>query len=79
MPGLPTTTKTTKTTERLARINFTVPKRQIPLDDQAKYLARFDARDLAPRESREVPIVDLRDAFDDGRLASAKEQLDLTG
>ncbi|GAA5926415.1 uncharacterized protein JCM15063_000270 [Sporobolomyces koalae] len=68
MPGIVT---------RTASINFVQSKENIPLSDQEKYLARYDANDLPPKDTQTVPLFDLRDEWD--HLGSATEQLDKTG
>ena len=60
---------------RLATINFV--KRDISPQDQDKYLSRYDANDLPPKDTVNVPLHDLRNEFD--ALPSAREQLDERG
>ncbi|GAA5832697.1 hypothetical protein JCM5353_003066 [Sporobolomyces roseus] len=69
MPGL------VNPSPRLATINFV--SRDISPQDQEKYLSRYDANDLPPQDTVNVPLHDLREEFD--ALPSAGEQLDERG
>ncbi|GAA5855750.1 hypothetical protein JCM3766R1_002223 [Sporobolomyces carnicolor] len=68
MPGIVT---------RTATINFVRPKAKIPLEDQERYLARYDVDDLPPKDTVDVPLFDLREEFES--LGSAASQLDERG
>jgi len=69
MPGL------VNPSPRLATINFV--SKDISPQDQEKYLSRYDANDLPPQDTVNVPLHDLREEFNS--LPSAGEQLDERG
>ncbi|GAA5998823.1 uncharacterized protein JCM10292_005726 [Rhodotorula paludigena] len=58
MPGLVTSLEAT--------INFGVPKSELSVEEQAKYLARFDVNDPVPTRQATIPLHDLRGEVDAG-------------